>query len=516
MRPLVLVILDGWGYSPQKLGNAILSAETPVIDDIAQHYPALLLQASGKSVGLEWAEPGNSEVGHLTIGAGRTVFQYSTRINRAVENGELHRNKALLAAMSHAARNNSALHLVGLLGSGTVHSSTGHLFSLMDMAKQNGVGRMNLHLFADGKDSGLKEAPALIQKVRDRMAQIGLGTIATLIGRWYAMDRDTNWERTQAAYDLMTDGAGETDGGDLLQKLAASYAHDLNDTKLPPIVADPSGLIRDGDAVIFFNFREDSMRQLTRAFVEPEFDRFPRRQFSNLFVTLMTHYLDLPGLNVAFPLPEIKNGLAETISAAGFKQLHIAETEKYAHATYFFNCLRNEPFPGETDILAESHKQHAEHPEMKAPEIADRFVAAFGNEPPEFTVINFANADILSHMGNLEIAAQGVGHIDRALGRVRQTVAERNGILVVTADHGNAESLIYKTTGEAETRHNSNPVPLYLVAAEYERYRDPQVVRQSIENSTGLLSDVAPTILELMGKQKPVEMTGESLLSQLV
>lgn len=514
MRPLVLVVLDGWGYSKQQLGNAVMTANTPYIDVIKHNFPALGLQASGKSVGLEWGEPGNSEVGHLTIGAGRTVFQYSTRINRAIESGDFFNNPALINAILHTQKNNSRLHLIGLLGSGTVHSNFEHLSSLLDMAKQNNVSQLYLHLFTDGKDSGLKEGPELLEKLKVQIAKFGIGTLATLTGRHYAMDRDNNWaDRTQKAYELFTQGKGE-EAPDPLAYLQASYAKDITDTKLHPAVVDPKGTIEDNDAVIFFNFREDSMRQISRCFVDPSLDKIPRKEYKNLFVTLMTQYLeDLPiSLNVAFPLPEVDNGLAEALSKSGKRQLHIAETEKYAHATYFFNCLRNTPYEGEIDILVESYKQHLEHPEMKASEIADKFLEEFAKGIYDFTIINFANADILSHTGNLDAAVKGAEHIDTALGRVYEAVMAMDGILVITADHGNAESLIYKGTGEAETKHNTNPVPFYLVAREYQRPRTEEESNASVEKVEGLISDVAPTILELLQIQTPAEMTGASLL----
>ncbi len=516
MRPLVLVILDGWGYSSQKLGNALRTAATPNLDLLEANYPALLLQASARAVGLQWGEPGNSEVGHLTIGAGRTVFQYDPRIAQAIQSGEFFKNPALTGAMDHAVKNGSSLHLSGLLGSGTVHSRLDHLLTLMDMAKQRGVTKLFLHLLADGKDSGLQEAPSVIQKVQNHIAGVGLGTIATVIGRYYGMDRDNNWDRTQAAYDLMTSGKGQT-AGDIAAALQEHYRQGLTDTKMAAIVADPTGLIQDKDAVIFFNFREDSMRQISRSFVDPKFDKFPHKDFSDLWITLMTQYLEEPDLqlNVAFPLPVVKNGLAETLSTSGKRQLHVAETEKFAHTTYFFNCLHNEPYPGESDILIESHKKHPEHPEMRSREVAEKLAEELNKDGFDFGVINLSNADIISHLGILELAIQGAAAVDEALGLVRQAVAAKDGIMLVTADHGNAESLVYRGTGEMETKHNLNPVPFFIVAKEYERPRTPEELAYSFSDPSGLLSDIAPTVLELMQVPIPPEMTGTSLLPLL-
>ncbi len=308
MRPLALIILDGWGYASQKLGNAIVSANTPNIDYIKHNYPSLLLQASGKSVGLEWGEPGNSEVGHLTIGAGRTIFQYSTRINRAIENGEFN-TQTINNIIAHVQKNKSSLHLIGLLSSGTVHSSFAHLIALLDIAKKNNLPNVFLHLFTDGKDSGLKEAPVLIKKLRSEIERIGVGTIASIIGRMYAMDRDTNWDRTQKAYNLWTKSVGEK-AKDPLLALETAYNLGFNDTSLEPIMLENGKTIDNHDAIFFFNYREDSMRQISRAFADPEFKEFPLKNMPDIFIGFMTQYFEAPNLKagIAFPLPEVKNG----------------------------------------------------------------------------------------------------------------------------------------------------------------------------------------------------------------
>jgi 2,3-bisphosphoglycerate-independent phosphoglycerate mutase len=516
MRPIVLMILDGWGHSTQKLGNAILSAETPNINFIKNNYPSLLLQASGPSVGLSWGESGNSEVGHLTIGAGRTILQYSTRISRAIESGDFFENAALLGAADHVAKSNSSLHLLGLLGSGTVHSNFDHLLALITFAKMRGISKLYLHLFTDGKDSGLKEAPSVIKKLQDHIQVTGLGSIATVIGRQYPMDRDNNWDRIQKSYDLFVNGQGEqTD--DIYKKISECYAQDLDDNNMSPIVVDPEGKIKSGDAIVFFNFREDSMRQIARTFVDPSLDKVNRQLPENLYVTFMTQYIEdaALNLNIAFPLPIVNNALAEVLSENGKKQIHLAETEKYAHATYFFNCLRNTPFEGERDIIIESFKNIHEHPEMKAGEIAEKFIAEFKNDIYDFTIMNIANADMLAHAGNLENAIKGVSFADKAIGKIFDAVMERDGILIITADHGNAESLLYKGSGDAETKHNMSPVPFYLVAREYQRGRSEDEIEKNLKNPAGILCDVAPTILELFGIPKPDEMSGTSLIPLL-
>ncbi len=509
MKPIVLTILDGWGYSKQKHGNAILSAKTPNIDSIQQNYPSLLLQASGIAAGMTWGESGNSEVGHLTIGAGRVIFQYLSKINKAIEDDSFFSNEVLSKAISHVHENNSTLHLAGLLTSGSVHAYLTHLFALIDMAKRNNVVNLKIHLFTDGKDSGLKEAPVLIKKVQDYLSQIGIGQISTVIGRDFAMDRGKNWDLTKTAYELLTAGVGKRTA-DIYRKIEDYYSQGLNDSKTPPTTTDNMGMIEKNDALIFFNFREDSMRQLVEAFVDEGFNIFEKKELNNLYVASLTQYVENPNLHVAFPIPEIKNGLAEIISKNSKKQFHIAETEKYAHVTYFFNCLKNMPLNGETDFLSESLKNPLVNPKMKANDIVEKVLSELDRY--DFFVINFANGDALSHFGNLEVAIKGVEAIDDALEKIKSAVLERDGTMIITSDHGNAEAMLYKSSGERETKHNDNPVPFYLIAKKFERLRSDADIESTMKQSSGLLADVAPTILELMGIEKPVEMTGDSLL----
>lgn len=510
MRPIILTILDGWGYSKQKHGNAILNAKTPSIDFIQKNYPSLLLQASGKAAGMTWGETGNSEVGHLTLGAGRIIFQYLSRITKDISNGEFFKNEILKKAVGHVKSNGSTLHLAGLLTSGSVHAHLDILFALIDLSVKNEVKDLKIHIFTDGKDSGLKESPAMINKLQDHITKAGLGSIATIIGRDFAMDRDKNWTYTQKAYDLMVNGVGEK-VSEATKKIEEIYGLGVTDSKLPPMVTDEQGLIKENDAIIFFNFREDSMRQLTRSFTDKDFEFFPIKQFENVFVVTMTQYLsDSP--NVAFPVPQIKNGLAEVLGNNKKTQFHIAETEKYAHATYFFNCLRNEPYDGETDIFIESNKDNLKNPEMKASEITERVIKSLDENPYDFYILNLANTDVLSHSGNFDATVQGAETVDSAVGRLLKTTIEKDGIMIVTADHGNAESMLYRSSGESETKHDDNPVPFYLIGKEFEHPRSNDDIESTMTNSSGLLTDVAPTILELMGVEKPAEMTGESLL----
>jgi len=526
MKPIVLTILDGWGYSPQKHGNAILYARTPFLDLIQRNYPSLLLQASGRAVGMTWGEAGNSEVGHLTLGAGRTIFQYLSRINKALSDGSFYQNEALLGAINHAKENNSTLHIAGLLTSGSVHAHMSHLLGLLDLAAKNNFPNIRLHLFTDGKDSGLKEAPFLIKKFQNHAAKAGVGVITTLIGRDYAMDRSKNWENTRKAYKLLVHGAGdpvrlrddnEVENTDIiLQKIEMAYQMGYIDPNLPPLITDKQGTIKDGDALIFFNFREDSMRQLTRSFIEDDFQTFPVEKFNNLRVVAMTQYLDDPRLKVAFPIPEIKNGLAEVLTLNGKTHLHIAESEKYAHATYFFNCLNNTPYPGETDIFIESLSDHALNPEMRAVEISKKVTDYLNRDQYDFYVINFANPDVLAHTGDLEATIRGIETIDGALKPLAEAVLSKNGIMIITADHGNAESMVYESSGEKKSRHEESPVPFYLIREQFQRDREIEEMEKSFSQVNGILSDVAPTILELMEIPKPKEMTGESLLRLLI
>jgi len=514
MQPIVLTILDGWGYSPQKHGNAILYARTPFIDLVQRNYPSLLLQASGRAVGMTWGEAGNSEVGHLTLGAGKTIFQYLSRINKSISDGSFYQNEALLGAVNHAKENYSTLHIAGLLTSGSVHAHISHLLALLDLAAKNDFANIRIHLFADGKDSGLKEAPLLIKKFQDYAAKAGVGVITTLIGRDYAMDRGKNWDSTRRAYELLVRGAGEkTD--DILQRVETNYQIGYTDSNLPPLITDKQGTIKDGDALIFFNFREDSMRQLTRSFIEDDFQIFPVEKFNNLRIVAMTQYLDDPRLKVVFPLPEIKNGLAEVLALNGKTHLHIAESEKYAHATYFFNGLNNTPYPGETDIFIESLKDHPLNPEMRAMEISEKVRNYISRDQYDFYVINFANPDVLAHTGDLEATIRGIETIDGALKPLADAVLNKDGIMIITADHGNAESMVYESSGEKKSRHEESPVPFYLVGKKFQRDREIEEVEKSFSQVNGILSDVAPTILELMEIPKPEEMTGDSLLRLL-
>ncbi len=509
-RPVVLAILDGWGYSKQRTGNAILNAAKPNIEDIEKNYPSLLLQASGLAVGMTWGEPGNSEVGHLTIGSGRVISQYLTRINRDIESGYFFQNKELLNAVNHAKTNSSTIHIIGLFGSGSAHSYFNHILALLKLVKTHDIKNYQLHFITDGKDSGLQETPSLIAKLEEYIPG-SVDQIATFIGRDYAMDRSGHWELTQRAYNLWVKGVGEFNNN-IYKTLESYYAKGFNDANLPLIIFNREGTIKDGDSLIFFNFREDSMRQIIRVFADEHFKNFERETLKNTRITTFTPYIEAINIHSAYPAPYIANGLAETLSLNGKTQLHITETEKHAHVTYFFNCLRNKKLDAETDLLVHSSIDPLDKPEMMTKDITDKVIEELNRQYYDFILINFANADVLAHFGNLEKTIIGVESIDNAIGRLREAILEKNGILIITADHGNAERVVYKGSGDRQTKHDQNPVPFYLVGNDFKKEKPVS----SRENSQGLLSDVAPTILELMGLSIPLEISGESLLKNLL
>jgi len=511
MRPVVLTILDGWGYSKSINGNAIATAQTPVLDEIIQNYPSMLLQASGPAVGMTYGESGNSEVGHITIGAGRIIFQYLARINKAIKSEEFFKNPALQETVHHIQTNKSTLHIVGLLTTGAVHAHFDHLVTLVKFAKDSNLP-YKIHLFTDGRDSELKEASDTLQKLSTEIG--GLENLATLIGRDFSMDRNNNWDKTEIAYNLLAKGVG-TNSIDIFKTLEEYYNQDTQDGNISATTLSYQGM-QAGDAVVFFNFREDSMRQISQCFTDETMDKFTRILPPNLYIASMTRYTDSPLLHVLFPPPPIPYCLTEVLSINGKKHLHIAETEKYAHVTFFFNGLRNAPFENETDFFIDSLEDPISNPSMRAMDIATKVSSELDRDEYDFYVINIANGDIMAHLGNLEDATQGVMTADTALGIIKEKVLEKDGVMIITSDHGNVESMIYKGTGAQETKHDENPVPFHLISREYARQRTPDDISRSLSQANGLLADVAPTILEIMQIEKPVEMTGQSLLGDLL
>ncbi len=507
--PLCLIIMDGWGINPEDDGNAIAVAKTPVIDNLSKIHPSTILNASGLSVGLPKGQMGNSEVGHLNIGAGRVVYQDFTRISKAIEDRDFFNNPVLLDAMSAVTSNRSSLHVMGLLSDGGVHSHVEHLFALIEMAKKNGIERLFIHALLDGRDTPPRSALGYIKATEDCIKQVGLGEISTVTGRYYAMDRDKRWERVKQAYDAIVLGGGlEADSAS--QAVENSYARGEGDEFVKPTVIKrsgaPIGVVSDKDAVIFFNFRTDRTREITRALTFKNFDGFERKKVPALssFVC-MTEYDETFGLPVAFPPVKLTNIFGEVISRAGLKQLRIAETEKYAHVTFFFNGGREEPYPLEDRRLIPSPKEVPTYdfkPEMSAFEVTKELVSDIENGKHDVIILNYANADMVGHTGFIEAAKKAVEAVDTCVGRVVDAVRARGGKVLITSDHGNAEQMVDYVTHAPHTAHTSYPVPFILVDDE----------RKGAKLREGILADIAPTMLEMLGLPVPKEMEGKSLI----
>lgn len=524
-KRVILIVLDGWGVSLREAGNAIAAAATPTFDYLTKNYPLTTLKASGISVGLTWHESGNSEVGHMTLGTGRIIYQYLPRIISAIRDGSFFENPALLAAAENVKKNPKArLHLVGLIGSGSVHSYIDHLYALLDLAKLQGLsGRVRLHLITDGRDSLPTEGAKFIQGLMERLSKQETGQIASVVGRFYAMDRDLNWDRTAKAWHLMVEGQGEKVKPErLVSRINDFYEKGINDTYLEPLVVidskgNPEGLVSDGDSLIFFNYREDRIRQLTRSFILPQEAGFKVRSLKVKFITLTQYDESLP-VQVAFPPPEIKDSLGELVSEAGFQQLRLAETEKYAHVTYFFNGAREEPLLGEKRSLVPSDDipSFAKKPEMQTPEITRRLLEHILQKKYQFVLVNFANPDMLAHTGDFEATILGIQELDKQLSKIIRLIeSDPNNFAIITADHGNAERMLDPYTGEKLTEHSTNNVPFIVVNSKLKTSKDPLELRQALQSSLGLLADVAPTILDILGLDAPPEMTGSSLLKEL-
>lgn len=521
-RTVNLIVLDGWGVSLKEAGNAIAAAATPNYDHFLRYYPVTTLNASGIAVGLSWQEPGNSEVGHMTIGTGRIVYQYLPRIINSIRDGSFFENKALLAAVKNVQKNNSQLHLIGLIGSGSVHSYVDHLYALLDLAKLYDISdKVRLHLFTDGRDSLPTEGAKFISQLQTRLEAQKTGQIATVIGRFFAMDRDLNWDRTEKAWNLMVKGEGKK-VRDLVTELEESYERAVTDEYIEPLVAvdksnQPKGLVRSGDSVIFFNYREDSARQLTKAFVLPKKVGFKAEKL-NLQVVTLTQYSDKFPVKVAFPPPQLRNTLGEVIAAAGLKQMRLAETEKYAHVTYFFNGSQEQALAGESRSLVPSDDvvNFSDSPQMQAPEIARRWIEFYESGQYQFILVNFSNPDLLAHTGRFEATVQGIQAVDKQLGKILKLSQQNpNCFTLVTADHGNAERMLDPYSGEKLTEHTTNDVPFVLINPKLKKAKDDLELNQALRQSQGLLSDIAPTVLELLGLEVPEEMTGSSLLGVL-
>ncbi|MDP2638601.1 MAG: 2,3-bisphosphoglycerate-independent phosphoglycerate mutase [Candidatus Azambacteria bacterium] len=534
-KPVVLVIFDGYGRGPENAANAIFKAEKPNIDFFEKNFPTANLQASGVAVGLPWGEEGNSEVGHLNLGAGQIVYQYLPRVSFAIRDGSFFKNPALVQAAEHIKKYNSSFHVMGLLGSGNVHSYADHFYAILDFAKKENIKNVFIHAFTDGRDSPFKEALSFYEKVQNKLNQdYPFAQIVDLIGRGYSMERDNNWEDTEIAYQLFTESKGEL-FDNVKNAIESDYDKNITDESIGPKVIGAgtegiatmgqrtaqrsgnigTGTIKNNDAVIFFNFREDSARQLTRAFVEESFDKFPRKKIDNLYFTTMTRYQkDLP-LNVLFEPLEIKNVLAKVVADSGKKQIHIAETEKYAHVTYFFNGGIEKPFPNEDRTLMPTKKEHnfSENPSMSAPEITEKILEAINSKNYDLIIANYANADMVGHTGNFQASVKAIEILDAEIGKIStEILKEEKSVLIITADHGNADDEINLLTGIPHPEHSVNPVPFYLIGNDFKREKSQEEIEVGKIEIDGILADVAPTILELMDLPQPPEMTGKSLL----
>ena len=497
--PTVLVIMDGFGMGNPGAGNAVSLANTPVLDRLFAENAHTTLSASGLDVGLPDGQMGNSEVGHTNIGGGRVVFQDLPRISRAIDSGEFFKNPAYNKAMDDCLQKGSSLHLYGLLSDGGVHSTVEHLWALLKMAKDKGLEKVYIHAFLDGRDVSPTSGKDFVAQCVEKCAAIGVGKIATVMGRYYAMDRDKRWERLQMAYDAMVYGEG-VQNEDPVDAVAKSYENGVTDEFVEPVVCDSRGTISDNDSVIFFNYRPDRAREITRAIVDPDFDGFRREYFPTTYVCNTEYDASMPNVLVAWPRIAVKNGLGEYLSSLGMTQLRIAETEKYAHVTFFFNGGVETQYPGEDRVLVASPKvaTYDLQPEMSACEVCDKCVERIRSGAYDVVILNFANCDMVGHTGVLEAAVKAVETVDACVGRVVDAALEMGGIAMITADHGNAEQMV-QPDGSPMTAHTTNRVPFILCGA-------------GTELREGRLADIAPTILDVMGLACPPEMDGKTLI----
>lgn len=507
-KPTVLMILDGYGLNDNCKANAVCKGKTPVMDQLMSQCPFVKGNASGLAVGLPDGQMGNSEVGHLNMGAGRIVYQELTRISKEIVDGDFFQNEVLLKAVKSARDNGKALHFMGLLSDGGVHSHNTHLYGLLELAKNEGLKEVYIHCFLDGRDTPPASGKKYVEELQEKIKEIGIGKIATVMGRYYAMDRDNRWDRVEKAYLAMTKGEGDKAavGSEGVQ---ASYDKGANDEFVIPFIVEENekaiGTIADGDSVIFFNFRPDRAREITRAFVDEKFNGFTRERKLDLNFVCFTEYdVTIQNVEVAFRKVAITNTFGQFLAAHGMTQARIAETEKYAHVTFFFNGGVEEPNTGEDRILVNSPKvaTYDLKPEMSAYEVCDNLVKAIKSGKYEVIIINFANPDMVGHTGIEGAAMKAVEAVDECVGKAVDAIKEVNGQMFICADHGNAEQLVDYTTGEPFTAHTINPVPFILVNA------DPTYTLRE----GGCLADIAPTLIELMEMQQPQEMTGRSLL----
>ncbi len=502
----MLMILDGFGENKEEKANAVKLANTPNIDKLMKTCPTTDIHTSGLDVGLPEGQMGNSEVGHTNIGAGRIVYQELTRITKSIEEGDFFNNEEFIAAIENCKKYNSKLHIMGLLSSGGVHSHIRHLFGLLELAKRRDFEDVYVHCFMDGRDTAPSSGESFISELEEKMKEKGVGKIATITGRFYAMDRDKRWQRVEKAYNALVRGEGEK-ATSAIGAIESSYQKEIFDEFIEPTVIvngeTPVATIGKHDSVIFYNYRPDRAREITRTLVDKEFKEFEVEKDLDLYYICMTSYDEtMPNVHIAFKKEELKNTFGGYISKHGLTQLRIAETEKYAHVTFFFNGGEEKQYPGEDRILVPSPKVETYDlkPEMSAYEVTDKVVEAINSKKYDCIILNYANPDMVGHTGVLEAAIKAIETIDECVGRVVKAINNQDGVLLITADHGNAEQMIDYKTGEPHTAHTTNPVPLILVGMENAKLRE------------GRLADLAPTMLDIMNLEKPAEMTGESLI----
>ena len=507
-KPVVLMILDGYGLNSSTKGNGVALAKTPVMDKLMTEYPYVKGYASGLAVGLPDGQMGNSEVGHLNMGAGRIVYQELTRITKSIEDGDFFENTELLGAIENCKKNNSDLHLYGLLSDGGVHSHITHVFALLELAKRNGIKNVYVHCFMDGRDTAPDSGKDFIAKLYEKMEELGVGEIASVTGRYYAMDRDNRWDRVEKAYRALTLGEGNQAACGKCA-IKASYEAGKTDEFVEPTVitkdGKPVGVIKDKDSVICFNFRPDRAREITRCFCDDEFTGFDRGSRKDVYYVCFTDYdVTIPNKYVAFKKEKITNTFGEFLAANNMTQARIAETEKYAHVTFFFNGGIEEPNKGEDRILVKSPKvaTYDLQPEMSALEVCDKLCDAIRSDKYDVIIINFANPDMVGHTGVVDAVVKAIETVDACVGRAVEAVKEKDGVMFICADHGNAEVLVDENTGEPYTAHTTNPVPFILV-----NYDNEYTLKEN-----GKLCDIVPTLIDIMGMEKPAEMTGQSLL----
>ncbi len=493
--------MDGFGKNESTYGNAIAAAKKPNLDKIVSENPMTFIGASGLDVGLPDGQMGNSEVGHTNIGAGRVVYQELTRITKSIQDGDFFTNEALVGAMENCKKNSSALHLMGLMSDGGVHSHNTHLYGIMELAKRSGVDKVYIHCFMDGRDVPPTSGKDYLAELYEKCDEIGVGEIATVMGRYYAMDRDNRWERVVKAYKAMTEGEG-VKFDCACKMMEESYANDVTDEFIVPAVSEKAVPVKDNDSIVFFNFRPDRAREITRAFVDPAFSGFEREQLKGLYYVCMTQYdATMPNVHVAFKPESLENTFGEYISDKGLKQLRIAETEKYAHVTFFFNGGVEKQYPGEDRILVKSPAvaTYDLQPEMSAYEVTDKLLAAIDSDKYDAIILNYANCDMVGHTGVFDAAVKAVEAVDTCVGKIVDAVAAKGGVTLITADHGNADKM-YEADGSPFTAHTTNPVPFIVVGY-------PCELRDG-----GRLCDIAPTMLKIMGLEQPKEMTGVSII----